>query len=374
MDPSAAPSGSPTTLLDGLLEVAAVFIIPDWPALIALIPVGLGLAFIAFLAFTARKWATAGPTRRAPARVQPITPPHVHMPGGSLAPVMVAVGAFAVFLGLVAPAISPAYGGLGLGIGVTVLVVMLLAWGREAIRDFDQVEGARPLPAVVHPGPPPGVHMPGPSIRPFLGALGTGALFAGLVFGGWVLILAIVFLVYTLLGWLIDFTAEYRKVEEADHTGHLENIPARRLPARTLQVFAILFTLVSLWQLGIFPPTTPATAGGPDGSPGAPAPGAPVAPPGALELVAKTIAFDKNELTATADETFTIYLVNQDPPSTPHDVEIQSEDGSIIQAVPKTDGGQSQAYAYEPLAAGTYVFICTFHATVDAMKGTLTVE
>ena len=88
--------------------------------------------------------------------------------------------------------------------------------------------------------------MPGPSIRPLLGALGSAALLGGLVVGGWVLILAVVFLVYTLIGWLVDATAEYRKTVEADRTGHLENIPTRRLPARTLQVFAVLFVLVGL--------------------------------------------------------------------------------------------------------------------------------
>ena len=116
------------------------------------------------------------------------------------------------------------------------------------MRDYDHLEpAAARCPAVVHEGPPPGVHMPGPSIRPLLGALGSAALLGGLVVGGWVLILAVVFLVYTLIGWLVDFTAEYRKVEEADRTGHLENIPTARLPVRTLQVFAVLFVLVGLW-------------------------------------------------------------------------------------------------------------------------------
>src|SRR5687768_17646816 len=36
-----------------------------------------------FRSWTVRKFATLGPTRRAPARVQPLTPAHVHMPGGS---------------------------------------------------------------------------------------------------------------------------------------------------------------------------------------------------------------------------------------------------------------------------------------------------
>ena len=350
--------------MDTILGVAGAIITPDWRALIDLIPIALLLLFIAWFAFTVRKFATLGPSRRAPARIQPITPANVHMPGGSSAPILVAIGAGALFLGLV-------LGGFALVIGTIVLVITLLAWFREAMRDYDHLEPANRLPAVVHEGPPPGVHMPGPSIRPLMGALGSAALFGGLVVGGWWLILAIVFLVYTLIGWLIDFTAEYRKVEEADRTGHLENIPDRRIPARTLQVFAVLFVLVGLYQLGIFPPTTP-VAGAPGASPSA-APGGPVAPPGALELTAKTFAFDKKELTAEAGKPFTIFLVNQDPAGTGHDVELRTSSGEVLQQTPPTDGGASQAYDYTALDAGTYTFICSLHP-IAAMTGTLTVE
>ena len=297
-----SPSPSPQTLMDTLLGVAAVFITPDWNALLALFPVLLFVLFLAWFAFTARKFATLGPTRRAPARVAPITPAHVHMPGGSAAPIAVAI--------------------------------TLLIWFREAIRDYSHLEPAhgtsvQRLPAVVDQGPPPGVHMPGPSIRPLMGALGTAALLGGLVIGGWVLVLAVVFLVWTLIGWLVDFSAEYRKVEEADKTGHLENIPARPLPLRTLQVFAIVFALLGLWQLGIFPPASPATAGGPSASPGAPgAAGPPGAPPGALTVVAKNIAYEQKTLQVEAGKPFTIFFENQDPASVPHDVDLHSADGS----------------------------------------------
>jgi plastocyanin len=216
--------------------------------------------------------------------------------------------------------------------------------------------------------------MPGPSIRPLLGALGSAALLGGLVVGGWVLILAVVFLVYTLIGWLVDATAEYRKVEEADTTGHLENIPPRRLPVRTLQVFAVLFALIGMSQLGIFPPGGASAGPGASGAPGASAaPGGEVAPPGALTLVAKGIAFDTHALEAKAGAPFTIFLRNEDPSTTPHDVEIRTADGAKVQGQPKTDGGKSQAYKYDALQPGSYVFICSIHP-IDAMKGTLTVK
>lgn len=362
MEPTAAPAKD---LIQSLLDVAAAVIIPDWRALILLLPVVLALLFAVWFLFTVRKFATLGPRRRAPARVQPVTPSHVHMPGGSSAPILVAFGAAFLFVGVLV-------GGLALVIGVTVLVITLLAWFREAMRDYDHLETVQPsqrLPAVVDTGPPPGVHMPGPSIRPLMGALGTAALLGGLVVGGWVLILAAVFLVYTLLGWLIDFTAEYRKVEEADRTGHLENIPDRRLPVRSLQVFAVLFVLVGMWQLGIFPPPAPASGGGAGPSAGPPA--GPTGPPGSQTLVAAGIKFDKNALTVNAAEPFTIFFVNNDQPGTPHDVEIRSTNGEALQRVPETTGGASQAYQYEPLDAGDYVFICSFHPN---MTGTLTVQ
>jgi plastocyanin len=359
--------------MDTLLGVAAVFITPDWNALLALFPVFLAILFIAWFALTARRFATLGPRRRAPARVEPITPAHVHMPGGSASPIIVAFGAGFLFAGLV-------IGGVALAIGIVILVITLLVWAREAIRDYDHVAGATPaerLPAVVHPGPPPGVHMPGPSIRPFLGALGAGALFMGLVIGGWVLVLSVVFLVWTLLGWLVDFTAEYRKVEEADRTGHLENIPDRRLPIRALQVFAVAFVLLGAWQLGIIPPAGQATAGGP-GASGAPAgsgaPGGGEGSPGGLTVVAKTIEFDKKALSVDAGKPFTILFKNEDAKGVPHDIDLHSSDGSkLLKDQPTVDGGASQTYEYDALEPGTYEYQCSIHP-VPAMTGTLTVK
>ncbi len=369
--PSPAPTaGSP---IQPLLDIAAIFITPDWSKLLALFPILLALLFAVWIMVTIRGFAAVGPRRRAPARIEPVTPAGIHMPGGSSAPILVAFGAGSLFLGLV-------LGGIALWFGVVLLVATLLVWFREAIRDYDHLAGAQRLPAVVHEGPPPGVHMPGPSIRPFLGALGSAALLGGLVVGGWVLALAVVFLVYTLVGWLVDFTAEYRKVEDADQTGHLENIPARRLPVRTLQVFAVLFALVALNQAGILPPTGSATAGGPGASPGASgapggsaAPGGPVAPPGSLPIVAKGFAYDTQTLETAAGKPFTIFFTNQDPAGTPHDVELRAKDGTVLQQQKPTDGGTSSTYQYTALQPGDYTYICSIHP-IPAMTGTLTVK
>jgi plastocyanin len=363
--PSASPVASAQDLVQGLLDLASQVILPDWKGLVDLFPMVVLVLFIAWFALTVRKFATLGPSRRAPARVEPVTPPTVHMPGGSVAPILAALGAMGLFAGLV-------FGGVILAIGTVLFVATLIWWLREGMRDYAHLEPPQRLPAVIreHPGPPPGVHMPGPSIRPFLGALGAAALFGGLVIGGWVLILAVVFFVWTLLGWLFDFTAEYRKVEEADRTGHLENIPDRRFPVRKLQVFGVLFVLVTLWQLGIFPPAGPATAG--DGG-ASPAPTAGGQPPGSIPVTAEGIKFIERELTVPAGQPFTIWLINKDTPSTPHDVVINGANGAPIKAVPPTPGGQSMAYAYDALPAGEYTYICSIHP-IEQMTGTLKVQ
>jgi len=358
-------TAAPKDLVQTLLDIAAMFITPDWSELVARIPLLLALLAVLYFGWAIRRYATIGPARRAPARVTPVTPAHVHMPGPSASPILVALGAAALFVGLIA-------GGIFLWLGVIALIATMLVWGREAVRDYDRLQPPTTLPAVVHEGPPPGVHMPGPSIRPLLASLGAFALLAGLVFGGWVLALAVIFLTWTLVGWLGDFTAEYRKVEEADTTGHLENPPPKRWPMRWLQLFAVAFALVGLFQLGILPIQSPdEAAGGPGGSP-APS-GAASAPPGAITVTAKDIAFDTHEIEVAAGEPFAILLQNDDAPGVPHDIDIRDQGGAVLQDKPHTEGGQSQLYEYAPLEPGEYVFICSVHP-IPSMTGTLIVR
>lgn len=350
-----------------LLDFLSPIIVPDWGALVGLIPIGLLLLVLLWLALTIRAFATAGPTRRAPARVTPVTPEHLHMPGGSTAPILVAFGAFAVFMGVV-------IGGWALLAGVVVLIATLLLWGREAVRDYDHVEPARTLPAVVHEGPPPGVHMPGPSIRPLLGALGTGALFGGLVLGGWVLIIAVIFLIWTLLGWLADFTAEYRNIEDADRTGHLENLPARGWPTSALRLFVVAFVVVAVAQSGLIGSLGAAAGGaGASGSPSASGGAAGGGSSADLTVVAKDVAFDKRDLSIAGGKAFTIDFKNQDPAGVPHNIQIKDAGGAIVQDQPTIDGGKETVYNFNALQPGTYTFICKVHQ-IPNMTGTLTVK
>ena len=367
-----------------ILDLISKVVIPDWGEVIRLIPLGLLAVVALYFLWVVRSYATAGPVRRAPARVSPIAPPALHMPGPSYAPILAAVGMAALFWGLVV-------GGTAAGIGATVLVATLLYWGREAIRDYDRDTHVETLPAVIHGGPPPGVHMPGPSFRPLLGALGTAALMAGLVFGGWVLAAGVIILVVTLTGWLPDAKAEYAKTVEADVTGHLENIPAPHWPRRMLQAGILIFTLAALAQAGILPPRAseaavgpaasaqPSAAGAPPsagaGSAQSPAPSANAVPAvTAFKVVAKNLAFEPLSLTVPANTPFTIAFDNQDPPRIDHDVDIFSADQSTKDADTDTvPGGTQVTYRYQGLPPGRYIYICSVHP-IPQMTGTLIVK
>ena len=195
--------------------------------------------------------------------------------------------------------------------------------------------------------------MPGPSFRPFLGAVGTGMLMLGLVFGGWLLAAGVIALIATLVGWLIDARKEYVKTDEADTTGHLENMPAPRTPALLLVVLAVLLIGGVALQAGWLPPRDvsggegAAASGAPpaarrtrgSGEPGARPvaranPAAPVGRHRALPrrtscVHAKNIAFAESSLTAPADRPFTLAFVNEDA-GTPHNVELKDGAGASV--------------------------------------------
>lgn len=366
-----------------ILDLATQFVIPDWGALIALLPIFMLVLIVAVLGRTFARLATAKPARRGKARIVPRTPAGIHMPGPSFAPVFAALGAALLFLGLV-------FDGPILVLGAIALVLTLLYWLAEALHIYDHDLGATApaLPAVVHEGPPPGVHMPGPSFRPFLGALGTAMLMLGLVFGGWLLAVGFIALVATLLGWLVDARHEYVKTEEADRTGHLENIPAPRTPSLLLAVLAVLLVGGVALQAGWLPPRS-ASGGEPGasadpgatadpGASGEPAPsgepagsGPPPGPVGDVELTAKAVLFTESTFTAPADTPFTITFHNEDA-GVPHNVELKDGSGAVAFQGDIFNGVETRTYDVPALAAGTYQFLCTVHPTT--MIGTATLQ
>jgi len=122
----------------------------------------------------------------------------------------------------------------------------------------------------------------------------------------------------------------------------------------------------------------PAPSGAPSAEPSAAPSAEPTdvasgAPGTTIELVASGIEFDTLEITVPAGEPFAIHLVNQDPPGVPHDVDIETAEGAVLQDTDTVDGGGEVTYTYDPLDAGEYVFQCSIHP-IPNMTGTLIVE
>jgi plastocyanin len=365
------------SIWDWFLDLTSKLVIPDWGGLIALLPVGVMAVVIVWLVFTVRRLRGAPPARRGPQPVKPKTPAGIHMPGPSFAPVFAAIGTALLLLGLV-------FGGTILWLGVLALILTLLYWLAEAMRlyDHDVEPTVTTLPAVIHDGPPPGVHMPGPSFRPIIGALGMAILMFGLVFGGWLLLAGVFALILTLVPWLVDAMREYRATVEAERTGHIDNGPAPRVPTLLISVLAVLFVGGILFQTGLLPPGS-ASAGGPtaSGSPGpsGPAPsGAPPpsagpatpAPTGDVTITAKGIAFVEASVTGPGGKPFTVVFDNEDS-GIDHNVEFKDASGASVWQGEPIKGVKTVVYDVPSLPAGSYTFVCTIHSN---MTGTATLQ
>jgi plastocyanin len=361
---------------NGILELMAQFVIPDWGALIALLPVFIFVLSLVVLAWIFLRLFRAPKPRRGKARLTPRPPPGIHMPGPSFAPILASIGLFLMFLGIVFP-------GPILWLGGIALALSLIYWLNESVRIFDHDLGLTTrteMPVVVHEGPPAGVHLPGPSFRPFLGAIGTGMLMLGLVFGGWLLAAGLIALIATLVGWLVDARKEYVQAEEADTTGHLESLPAPRTPSLLLATLAVLLIAGVALQAGWLPPRdvsggegagasgAPPASGGP-GEPGASG-GAPPGPQADAVLHAKNVAFVETSLTAPADAPFTLALVNDDQ-GTPHNVELKDGGGASVYKGEVFPGVETRVYDVPALPAGTYTYLCTVH---PSMTGSATLQ
>src|SRR4051812_16446230 len=266
-----------------LLQLTAEFVTPDWGKIIGVIPVIMAVLVVIVLLWMIRRIRTAPKPRRGKRRIEPRTPAGIHMPGPSFAPAFAAIGTFLLFLGLV-------FNGWILLLGVIALVLTLLYWLAEGVRIYDKdigIDTTTRLPAVIPEGPPPGVHMPGPSWRPFLGAFGMFALFLGLVFGGWLLTAGIIALIATLVGWMGDAVKEYREVVRADTTGHLENPPVGKTSRILFGGLVVLIVIATVLQLSAFAigevsgGTAPGASGAPPAAAGSGSSAAPGGSPGA---------------------------------------------------------------------------------------------
>ncbi len=364
---------------DWILQVTALLVTPDWTALVALLPIAIMVLVVVWLIWTIRRFRHQPPARRGKTRIRRPTPGGIHMPGPSWSPIFAAIGTALVMWGLV-------YGGAMLWLGVLALALTLLYWLAEGMRIYDHDLGSTvpALPAEIHTGPPPGVHMPGPSFRPFLGALGVSMLMAGLVFGGWLLLAGVAALILTLVGWLVDAVKEYRNAVAADETGHLEPLPAPRTPSLMLSVLGVIFVGGILLQTGLLPPGS-ASGGGAVAS-GSPTPSGSEAPSGApppseapptgpvtgdVKLTAQGIAFVEKAIDGPADKPFTIAFLNNDP-GVPHDVAFRpASGGDYAWRGEPINGIATKLYDVPALPAGSYTFVCTIHSN---MTGTATLK
>jgi len=245
-------------LWNGILDLTSKLVIPDWGSLIALLPIGVLVLVVLFFVATLIRYTRLGPRRRGMRRLAAIPPPGVHAGHGSFAPILAALGAFMLFVGLVVR-------GWFLVAGIGVLFVTLLYWGREAVREYDQIDGdtaSGPAGAAVALVPPPGVHMPAPSFRPILVSIAVALLLVGLVAGPAVALAGVFALVVTLLGWLRDARREYSGVVVADRTGHPPAEPAPHYPVGTLAAIAVVVAAALVLNTGLLPPKASTAAGG----------------------------------------------------------------------------------------------------------------
>ena len=369
-------------LWSGLIEFSEQFIVPDWEELVALIPILLaGLVFF-YLAWITYRFATAGPKRRGMRRMPPVTPAGIHMPGPSFAPLLAAIGGFFLVFGTVA-------GGIWLWVGLAILVITLLYWGREEMRDYGRMRtagaagqitaGALPAPAGT---PPAGVHIPPPSFRPLLVSIGFTVLVASMIIGGLALVFGFLAVVITAIGWLWDSRREYAATEEADRTGHLDLGGAPAWPKATFAALAIIVGLAILLSSGILGGSGDgtATASGAPGASAAPgasgAPGGgtsasaapPAAPAADVVVVAENVTWVETALTAPAGTPFTLALDNRDD-GIPHDVVVKDAGGTVVFKTDLVTGPAVVVYDVPALPTGQYSFVCTVHPN---MTGTLT--
>lgn len=364
-------------LWSALIGFVEPYVVPDWGSLVGLIPILL--AFLVFLYVTATvfRYATAAPTRRGIRKAPPVAPPGTHMPGPSFAPPLAAFGAFMLVFGIITR-------GIWLWVGLLVLVITLLYWGREALRDYDRIPaaaaptaaGALPPPAASQP--PAGVHIPAPSFRPLLVAIAMTLLVAGLKLGGWALLLGFGAVVLTGLGWLRDARREYVAVEVADRTGHLDAGRAPSWPRATFAALALIIAFALLLSSGVLPNSgggsatasgAPQASSGGGGGGGAAPSAAPSLPAADVTVTAEGIQFTTTAITIPAGKAFTLAFDNRD--GVQHNIVIKDSSGSALFTGDIVTGPKVTVYNVPAIPAGTYTFVCAIHPN---MTGTATAK
>ena len=140
--------------------------------------------------------------------------PESHLPPPSLAPVLFA-------LGLIMTAAGAVFVGELLGVGITLIIISAVRW---LLEDMGYFEAGGPAEFRQHPlkimpdvSPPPGIHMPPPSISPIIFAIGLMMTAAGAVFTSHVLGAGITLIVFGGFGWFLE---DIKSFEEPAHDDH----------------------------------------------------------------------------------------------------------------------------------------------------------
>jgi plastocyanin len=180
---------------------------------------------------------------------------------------------------------------------------------------------------------------------------------------------------------------DYRRIVEAESTGHIDNGPPPGTPRRFFTVLIVLIVGAAVLQSGVFTTGEAAGAGGP-GASGSPGPAAPPAsgppasgPPGSGEppggpvtadvtIHAQGIAYVETTFTAPAGKPFTIAFANEDQ-GTPHNVELKDSSGAVAYKGEVFNGVETRVYDVPALPAGTYPYVCSIHSN---MTGTATLQ
>lgn len=356
------------SLLEWVISLLGPFVAPDWGALIKLIPLGVLLLVVGFYAWVFWRFRRAGPRRVGMPIRKPQVPAGIHLPGPSLAPFLISAASAALFF-------SVALGGAALALSGLLFVAALVAWGREAVREYDALGAGSALALRVDDavittapsGPPEGVHLPPPSLLPLLVSAGAAVMLFGVAIGLEFALLGTLMTALALIGWLVDAGREYRATADADTTGHLVNPTPRNAPKVAIALFSLAFLFFAGSQAGII--------GGADASP-SPSDGAVACAEGGTATVticAQLVAYETATITVPAGAPFTIYFVNKDA-GIPHNVAIHEESGTgpEIYQGEIFNGVNQRTYDVPALAAGkTYVFVCTVHPN---MLGAIVVQ
>jgi plastocyanin len=416
-----------------LLAILDRFVSPDWTDPIHWLPLLFSGLVIAVLLVTAGRWSSMAAINRS--RVpRPLTagapPAGVHLPGPSPWPFFLPIGLAVVLFSIVIhPAGEPVNAPLAL-IGLVVTLAVLGGWIRDAMLDWQRVEGTAPHAQAAAADGAPGalpartsafaalqsgswvlprgtasvvattagaaqvaaaagnaelaeltaaghaVHAPAPSPWPFFLPIGAFFVLFGLVMNPALLFGGLAMALIAIAGWFRDAGREFRQVDAGLVAEPASRDPERAFPKRLVAVYAVI--AVASVAVGAAPSIIASVNSGPAAAqPGTAAGGAVAggaagqAPSSQLHVTAEGIKFLESTLTAPAGQPLTIVFENKDP--VPHNIAIFDSSQMTKSYFHGTviTGPGTVTYTVPALQPGTYYFHCDVHPT---MNGTLVVK